>query len=85
MNKNANKSGGQYVIQIGTFSNTANVQQLQDKLGALGIRVFTESLDSSAGKKTRVRAGPFASRDAAEKAVEKMKQAGVHGVVSGRP
>ncbi len=77
-------NGGQFVILIGAFSNPANVKQLQTKIGELGIKVYTESLDSPEGKKTRVRAGPFASRDAADKALEKMKRIGVNGVVAAR-
>ena len=77
-------SNGQFVILIGAFSNLANVKQLQTKLGELGIKVFTESLDSPEGKKTRVRAGPFPSRDAADKAQEKMKRIGVNGVVAAK-
>ena len=46
--------------------------------------MFTEPLDSPQGKKTRVRAGPFTSREAADKALEKMKRIGVNGVVSGK-
>ena len=75
---------GSFVILIGAFSNPANVKQLQTKIGELGIRVFTEPLDSPQGKKTRVRAGPFTSREAADKALEKMKRIGVNGVVSGK-
>jgi DedD protein len=75
-------AGGQYVILIGAFSNPANVKQLQVKLGELGIKVYTEPLDSPDGKKTRVRAGPFASRDAADAALAKMKRIGVSGPVS---
>ena len=75
---------GSFVILIGAFSNPATVKQLQTKIGELGIRVFTEPLDSPQGKKTRVRAGPFTSREAADKALEKMKRIGVNGVVSGK-
>jgi DedD protein len=77
-------NGGQYVILIGAFSNSANVKQLQTKIGELGVKVFTESLDSPEGKKTRVRAGPFPSREAADKALEKMKRIGVNGVVAAK-
>lgn len=76
--------GGQFVILIGAFANPANVKQLQAKIGELGIKVFTEPLDSEGGKKTRVRAGPFPDRDAAEKALSKMKRIGVNGVVAAR-
>lgn len=77
-------NGGQYQILIGAFSNPANVRQLQSKLGELGIKVFTEPLDSPEGKKTRVRAGPFASREAADKALDRMKRIGVSGVIAAR-
>lgn len=75
---------GQFVILIGAFSNPANVKQLQTKIGELGIKVFTEPLQSPDGKKTRVRAGPFANREAADKALEKMKRIGVNGVVAAK-
>ena len=83
-NESAPANGGQFVVLIGAFSNPANVKQLQTKIGELGIKVYTEPLDSPGGKKTRVRAGPFANRDAAEKALEKMKRIGVNGVVAAR-
>jgi len=75
---------GQFVILIGAFSNPANVKQLQTKISELGIKVYTEPLDSPEGKKTRVRAGPFANRDAAEKALDRIKRIGVNGVVAAK-
>lgn len=81
----ASNGTGQFVILIGAFANQANVKQLQTKLGEQGVKVFTEPLDSPEGKKTRVRAGPFPSRDAADKALEKMKRIGVNGVISAKP
>jgi DedD protein len=76
--------GAQYVILIGAFSNTANVKLLESKIGEMGIKTFTESLDSPEGRKTRLRAGPFSSRDQADKAVEKMKRIGISGVVAAK-
>ena len=80
----AANGNGQFVILIGAFSNPANVKQLQTKLGELGVKVYTEPLDSPEGKKTRVRAGPFANRAAADKALERMKRIGVNGVVAAK-
>ncbi len=77
-------AGAGVLLTLAAFSNPANVKQLQTKIGELGIKVYTEPLDSPGGKKTRVRAGPFANRDAAEKALEKMKRIGVNGVVAAR-
>ena len=81
----AASGNGQFLVLIGAFSNPANVRQLQTKIGELGIKVFTESLDSPEGKKIRVRAGPFPNREAADKALEKMKRIGVNGVVAAKP
>lgn len=78
------KGGGQYVILIGAFANAANVKQLQGKIGELGVKTFTEPLDSPQGRKTRVRAGPFPNREAADKALERMKRIGVTGVVAAK-
>ncbi len=75
---------GEYLVLIGAFSNEANVKNLKEKLSQQGIKTFSEPLDTPQGKKTRVRAGPFASQDAAEKALAKMKTIGVSGVVAAK-
>ena len=75
---------GQHVILIGAFANVANVKQLQSKIGDLGIKTYTEPLDSPQGKKTRVRAGPFPNREAADAALDKLKRIGVSGVVAAK-
>lgn len=77
--------GGEYLVLIGAFSNEANVKNLKTKLSEQGIKTFSEPLDTPQGKKTRVRAGPFANREAAEKALRKMQQIGVSGVVAAKP
>ncbi|MGB9493899.1 MAG: SPOR domain-containing protein [Azonexus sp.] len=73
---------GDFVILIGAFANENNVRNLRTKLSERGVKTYTEALDSPGGRKTRVRAGPFESREAAEKALERMKQIGVSGVIS---
>lgn len=77
-------AGGQHVILIGAFANQGNVKVLQSKLSEIGVKTYTEPLESPQGLKTRVRAGPFPSKDAADKALEKMKKIGVSGIVSAK-
>ena len=77
-------ASGEYLVLIGAFSNQGNVAVLKKKLAELGVKVFTEPLDTPQGKKIRVRAGPFASRQAAEKALDRMKRIGVSGVVAAK-
>lgn len=78
-------AGGAHLILIGAFSNEANVVNLRKKLGELGIKTYTEPLDSPQGKKIRLRAGPFANREAADKALARMQKIGVSGVVAPKP
>jgi DedD protein len=77
-------ANGQYVIMVGAFANPDNVKKLVASIERAGVPSYTEILNSPAGKRTRVRAGPFANRDAAEKALDKLKRIGVGGVVAGR-
>lgn len=77
-------AAGQHVILIGAFANPGNVKVLQTKLNEIGVKSYTENLDSPQGAKTRVRAGPFPSKEAAEKALDKMKKIGVNGIVSAK-
>jgi DedD protein len=80
----ASAKAGEFVILIGAFASEENVRSIRSKLQEKGVRTYTEPLDTPNGKRTRVRAGPFPNREAAEKALEKMKQVGVSGVVSGK-
>ncbi len=69
----------QYVVQVGAFANLAGVTA---KLDAAKLPYYTEPLK---GKLTRVRAGPFPSREAAEKALERLKSLGFQpGAVSAK-
>ena len=65
-------------------SKTTYSTELQGKINGAGVSTYTEILDTPDGKKTRVRAGPFPNREAAEKALDKLKKIGVSGVVAGR-
>ncbi|HSS46678.1 MAG TPA: SPOR domain-containing protein [Burkholderiales bacterium] len=75
---------GAYVVQLAAFSNSDKAKQLQQKLTANGIRAYTEVLKTAGVEKIRVRAGPYESRDAAEKALERLKTLGMDGVVTSR-
>lgn len=71
-------------MQIGAYRDPANVRNLQAKLKEQGYNFYTEPLTTDGVTKTRVRAGPFPSRDAAEKARDRMRRIGVDGVVAPR-
>ncbi len=75
-------SADAWVVQLGSYSDAGNVGVLVDKLTQLGIAAFTEKYDSPQGPRTRVRAGPFSSQDAAEKARSTIRIIGIDGQVA---
>ncbi|MBA2351421.1 MAG: SPOR domain-containing protein [Burkholderiales bacterium] len=70
-----------FAIQLESFANAANARQLQEKLAANGVKSYTEVVETRQGKRTRVRVGPFATREAAEQALGKLKESGFSGIV----
>jgi len=66
-----------YMVPLGAFTNSDNAKQVQDKAASAGIKSYTESVKLLEGEQTRVRAGPFTSRGAAEKARDKLKSLGL--------
>ncbi len=72
------RSENDWVIMIGTFSNTNNVKNLRAKLKNINVPSFTETLPN---QQIRVRAGPFKTQQAAESALNKMQSAGMDGKI----
>jgi DedD protein len=70
-----------YSVQIGVFSDAANVRQLEEKLKAQGLKPGTEKLQTAQGEKIRLRVGPFDSRVLAEEALAKIKAGGLSGMI----
>jgi DedD protein len=67
-----------WVVALGSFSSAENVKQLRSKLSAAGVKTYTETLKTAKGEQqTRVRAGPFASKEAADKAHERIAAMGL--------
>lgn len=66
----AAKKAEEYVVQVGAF---ANPQSVLAKLDSAKVPYYTEVIQANL---TRVRAGPFATREAAEKAREQLKALG---------
>ncbi len=74
-------STGRFVVQIGAFAETAAVRDVRSKAEKAGLTTFTQTVDTADGRRTRVRVGPFASREEAEKAAAQAKAAGLGGSV----
>lgn len=72
-----NGGNSQFVVLLGAFSNMVNAKQRQAKLAALGVKFYSETVKTPTGEKLRVRAGPYATRQEAERVRDMLKGKGV--------
>lgn len=69
------------VVQVGAFADLAKAKEARAKLEHAGIKTYTQDVDTKEGKRTRVRVGPFASKEEAEKAAEKIRKLNLQATV----
>jgi DedD protein len=67
---------GMVSVQIGVFSDSVKVKQVQAKVAALGLQSGLETLNTPTGPKLRMRSGPYATKEEAEQVLETLKGAG---------
>jgi DedD protein len=67
-------AGEQFIVPAGAYVDPSGVI---DRLKAAKIPYYTEPIATKAGTVTRVRAGPFASRDAADRVLQQLKDLGL--------
>jgi DedD protein len=82
--KPAKAAEGQFVVQVIALADADKARQMQEQIAAAGIKSYTEVVKTAKGDVTRVRAGPFPTRDAAEKAREQLKTLGMSGNITSR-
>jgi len=73
----------QWVVQLGAYKEQGNVKLILSKVKELGYPAYTERVDSEHGVRTRVRAGPFATREKAERAQAALKRISAGGPSGG--
>ena len=77
----ASEAAGRFVVQVGAFSEVSSAREARQKLEKLGLRTYTQVVDTGSGKRIRVRVGPYGDRAEAEKAASQIKQAGLPSAV----
>jgi DedD protein len=70
-----------FAVQVGAFKDEEKLKQARDKLAAARITHYIERIDTQTGSLTRLRAGPFATREAADKGLAAVKAAALEGQV----
>ena len=70
-----------FVVQLGVFADADNAKLAVTKMKDAKLAVYTESIPIKTGNATRVRVGPFATRDKADAALAQVKLAGADGKI----
>ncbi|HJV75979.1 MAG TPA: SPOR domain-containing protein [Noviherbaspirillum sp.] len=79
--KAAKKQSGKFVIQVAALATKEKVDELQSKLKQAGIKSYTQKVATESGDRTRIRVGPFTSKEEAEKVRAKIVKLGLNGSV----
>jgi DedD protein len=74
-------AAGRFVVQVGAFSEAASATNMRQRVEQLGFKCYTQVVEVDGVKRIRVRVGPFAARDEAERAAGSLKAAGLSPAV----
>ncbi|MGQ5523699.1 SPOR domain-containing protein [Chitinimonas sp. PSY-7] len=77
-------AAAKFFLQIGAFADASKATALQTKAKEAGVTAHTEAVKTDKGELTRLRAGPYTSRDLAERAHDKLAAAGVASSIVGK-
>ncbi|HJV85639.1 MAG TPA: SPOR domain-containing protein [Noviherbaspirillum sp.] len=79
--KAAEKRPGKFVIQVAALASKEKVDELQSRLKGAGIKSYTQKVATSSGDRIRIRVGPFANKEEAEKVRAKVNKLGLNGTL----
>lgn len=75
------EGAGRFVVQVGAFAEMNAARDARQKVEKLGLKTYTQVVETASGNRIRVRVGPFASRAEADRAAAKIKAAGLGSAV----
>ncbi|KRB27926.1 SPOR domain-containing protein [Acidovorax sp. Root70] len=62
-----------FIVQVGAFADAEKAREARTKVERVGLKTYTQVVDTKDGKRTRVRVGPFTNRAEADKAAARIK------------
>ena len=75
------KAGGKFTVQVAALATQEKINELQAKLKAAGIATHSQKIVTKTGEVTRIRVGPFESKQEAEKMRAKLTGLGLAGTL----
>ena len=67
-------SAGRVVIQVGAFTDAAKVRDVRNKLEQAGVKTYTQTVEKDGKNTTRIRVGPYESKEEADKAAARIRK-----------
>ena len=74
-------SGGKFVIQVAALATQEKIDELRNKLSGAGIKTYTQKVATQSGDRTRIRVGPFGSREEADKMRVRINKLGLSATI----
>jgi DedD protein len=74
-------AAGRFIVQVGAFLDEAKVRETRAKVEKLGMKTYTQPVETPTGKRIRVRVGPYATKAEADKIAARLKGDGLQAVV----
>lgn len=72
---------GRFVVQIGAFAEVDSAREARMKVERMGLKTYTQVIESPSGRRIRVRVGPYPNKAEAEKAANKIKSGGLQAAI----
>ena len=68
-------------MQVGAYSDANALREARAKVEKLGLKTYTQLIATEAGSRTRVRVGPFTTREEAERAASRLRGGGLPAAI----
>jgi DedD protein len=81
---NTEKNSGKFMLQVAALMTKEKINDLQGKLKKAGFTTSSQKVATEAGVSTRIRVGPYSTKEEAEKARSKLVKMGLNGTLVSR-
>lgn len=72
---------GRFVVQAGAFFESERVREVRQTLQKVGLDSYTQVISTAEGKRTRIRIGPFSTREEATAVHQRIEPLGLEAAV----
>jgi DedD protein len=69
------------VVQVGAYTDSDKLRAARQKVEQMGMKTYTQVVEVEGTSRTRVRIGPFATRQEAEQAASRLRAAGLPAAI----